>query len=87
MFLRKMFVGGIIFQLFFLICIVLGILWVFSNYTNRKEVREEKIGESFILDGDTIQVVDYSLLKSTYTLQDGKEISVKLIDKLEQLKK
>lgn len=47
---------------------------------------ESKLGEKFIFENDTVTVIDYSLLTSTYSLSNGAEVSFKLIDKLPKVK-
>ena len=41
-----------------------------------------KIGSKLILEKDTVMIIDYSLLKNSYTLSNGKEISFDLVEKL-----
>ena len=43
---------------------------------------ESKVGTKLILEKDTVMIIDYSLLKNSYTLSNGKEISFELVDKL-----
>jgi len=44
---------------------------------------ERKVGERVVLKTDTLMIIDYSLFKSNFTLEDGREISFDLVDKLE----
>lgn len=44
---------------------------------------ENKVGERVVLKTDTLMIIDYSLLKNNFTLEDGREISFDLVDKLE----
>ena len=43
---------------------------------------KSKVGTKLILEKDTVMIIDYSLLKNSYTLSNGKEISFELVDKL-----
>lgn len=43
---------------------------------------ESNIGKNIILQGDTLMVVDYSIINNSYTLEDGRSIDIKLVDKL-----
>jgi hypothetical protein len=54
-----------------------------------KEVNklESRIGTKVIINKDTLLIIDCSILNNSYTLEDGREISYKLIEKLENEKK
>ena len=36
--------------------------------------------------GDTLMIIDYSYIESNYTLEDGRKISIDLVDKLSYIK-
>jgi hypothetical protein len=45
---------------------------------------KENVGQKVIIKNDTLMIIDYSFLNSNYTLEDGRGISVDLVDKLER---
>ncbi len=44
---------------------------------------ESRIGTKIIINQDTLLIIDCSILNNSYTLEDGREISYKLVKKLE----
>ncbi len=50
-----------------------------------KEVEkyETRVGDLIILKNDTLMIIDYSFMESNFTLEDGRKISIDLLDKLE----
>jgi len=52
----------------------------------RQDKFKANIGCKFIIGKDTAMVLDYSTLKETYTFDNGKEVSVELIEKLKPVK-
>lgn len=45
-----------------------------KKYTNM-------VGKKVLIDKDSVMIVDYSILHETYTLSNGKTVSIKLIKK------
>ena len=53
-----------------------------SNEVEKTQNSYEKhIGETYVLEGDTLKVIDYSVINGTYTLSNGVEINKVLIEK------
>lgn len=48
---------------------------------DHEETYENMVGKKILLDKDSITIIDYSILHETYTLSNGKTVSVKLIKK------
>lgn len=44
-----------------------------------KEKYKPYLGKTFVLDSDTLTIVDYSLLTETFVLSNGKEINYRLV--------
>lgn len=65
----------------FLIAWIWVILTIVNSYLDITSKRESKIGEKVIFNGDTLQIIDYSFINSTYTLSNGRVVNYKLIDK------
>ena len=40
---------------------------------------KKHIGESFVLSGDTLVIIDYSMFNETFTLSNGQKISSELV--------
>ena len=43
---------------------------------------ETRVGDKVVLKGDTLMIIDYSFVESNFTLEDGRKISIELLDKL-----
>jgi len=81
--IKKVFIAMII----LLIILIALLKIIFTNLRNNineeKSKIEENLGKEVILKGDTLQIHDYSIFNQVYILEDGKEISFALFDKLE----
>lgn len=57
--------------------------YVFNDINSELKKEKEKykvmIGKKFVLEKDTLIIVDYSGLKETFTLSDGREVNEKLV--------
>lgn len=47
---------------------------------------KEKVGKTYVIGKDTVTVMDYSLLHSTYKLSNGKEVAFAFMDSLTPVK-
>lgn len=56
--------------------LTLSITKVISTEQDKYKV---KIGQKFILEKDTLTIVDYSLIMETFKLSNGKEVNASLI--------
>jgi hypothetical protein len=65
------------------IIMLIGLV-VFLDFEFKKEVQlyESAIGEMVVIKEDTLMVVDYSMFKDSYTLDNDIEISSVLFEKL-----
>lgn len=61
--------------------ITIGIIYIIivNKLEDRNNLYKEKIGTEYILEKDTLTVVDYSFLSETFTLSDGRKVNVALI--------
>jgi hypothetical protein len=66
----------------FIGCVVI-IAKILSSINEHEQKVDDMIGSEVIYKGDTLMIVNYSLLNSTYGLENGVEINTKLIDDLE----
>ena len=60
-----------------IIFLILYFVFIAPTYNKNKS----KIGEEIIFSGDTLMIVHYRFLSKSYILEDGREISIKLINK------
>lgn len=67
----------------FLIIGIILILMIFNSVTKTsdslKKEYEPEIGKQFILDKDTLTIVDYSTLEESFILSNGKKVNKSLI--------
>lgn len=54
---------------------------IVEGFNTEASEYEEHIGETCTINKDTLIIVDYSLLKESFTLSDGREVNRKLIIK------
>lgn len=59
--------------------IVVGISYRIAEIEIEATLNESHIGENYVLNGDTMTIIDYSYLGSTYTLSNGVKINEKLV--------
>jgi hypothetical protein len=50
---------------------------------NAKNKIEVNLGKKVVMENDTLLIIDYSFYESTYTLSNGKIVSIKLVEKLQ----
>lgn len=66
--------------------LVLGWYFMTSNFTKRLSKEEEKfkemVGLRVVLDKDTLRIMDYSILKENFILNNGNTISYDFAKKL-----
>ncbi len=63
-----------------------GCIWmliVFANNMSKEheETYDNMVGKKVLIDKDSLTVVDYSIIHETYTLSNGKTVSIKLFKK------
>ena len=51
-----------------------------TTYNSAKERMEKNVGKQIVLDGDTLTVTDYSVIKNTYILSGEKEVGAKFVE-------
>lgn len=59
---------------------ITGVMGVI-NYVKADKAMKFFVGEKVVLSGDTLTIIDYSLFKETFKLEDGKEIHYSIIKK------
>lgn len=63
---------------FFLIVIGISVLTK-QDITHKRKIMESHIGETVVMNKDTLYVVDYSFFMKTYTLSNGTKIDQSFI--------
>ena len=59
----------------------------FESLDDELQQYRDEIGETVILQKDTLMVVDYSILGGVFTLEDGRTVNQDLVLKLEHVTK
>lgn len=61
--------------------ITIGIIYIIiiNRLEDHNNHYKEKIGTEYILEKDTLTVVDYSFISETFTLSDGRKVNAALI--------
>ncbi len=75
----KAIIGIMIGTLIFAIGITLLTNNVIIQVKNEKAKYEAKVGQKFILEKDTLTIINYSSIMETFTLSNGKEISASIV--------
>ena len=65
----------------FLIAWIWVILTIVNSFSDTVSKYKSKLGEKVIFNGDTLQIIDYSLINNNYTLSNGRIVNCKLIYK------
>jgi len=52
-----------------------------ETYTIDKALYDSNLGKEYVLNNDTLKIIDYSMWNKTYTLSNGVKINSKLINK------
>lgn len=63
-----------------------GCIWMLIAFSNDMSKEHEAtydnmVGKKVLIEKDSLTIVDYSILHETYTLSNGKTVSIKLIKK------
>lgn len=65
------------------IIFVLSVHLLTKSITNEIDKKTEKykgkVGEKFILEKDTLIIIDYSTIKESFTLSNGKEVNSSMV--------
>lgn len=68
------------------LCSFVFCIWMLFQFANSMSKEHEAtydnmVGKKVLIDKDSLTIVDYSILHETYTLSNGKTVSIKLIKK------
>lgn len=69
----------IILFIIFFISISMFISWNANNIKNMVKKYDAQIGKKFILENDTLIIINYSLIEDNFTLSNGKIINSLLV--------
>lgn len=66
----------------FLVFILITVWVGYCNHAFKKEHDRytTRVGEKVVLSGDTLMIIDYSFVNSNFTLEDGRKISIEILD-------
>ncbi len=66
-----------------LLFLIVVYIWIFGGI--KSDIRKEKekykvfIGQKFVLEKDTLIIVDYSMIQQNFTLSNGEEVNENLV--------
>lgn len=70
-------------QILFFLLISIIIALAFSGFFRELEKVENNIGKSVVLNGDTLLIIDISIINGSYILENGTEINFTLPQKID----
>jgi hypothetical protein len=77
--MKKMIIGMIASIAVFVFCVHLLTTSITSVIDKEKNKYRVKIGQKFILEKDTLTIIDYSSIMGTFTLSNGKEVNASIV--------
>ena len=77
--MKKMIIGMISLVALFVFCVHLLTTSIISEIDKEKNKYKVKIGQKFILEKDTLTIIDYSSIMETFTLSNGKEVNASIV--------
>lgn len=79
--MKKIFIGFILFATFSATVIISVISSLTTEVDKIQSKYKEQIGKKFVLDKDTLTIVDYSSIMENFTLSNGKVVSASMVIK------
>jgi hypothetical protein len=73
--MKKMIVGMIALVAVFAFCVHV----LTTSIDKEKDKYKVKIGQKFILEKDTLTIIDYSSIMETFTLSNGQEVNASIV--------
>jgi hypothetical protein len=77
--MKKMIIVTVCLVIVFVLCVHFLISSITTGISKEQDKYKVKIGQKFILEKDTLTIVDYSSIMETFKLSNGKEVSSSLI--------
>lgn len=77
--MKKMIIGMIALVALFVFCVRLLTSSITNEIDKEKNKYKVKIGQKFILEKDTLTIIDYSSIMETFTLSNGKEVNASIV--------
>jgi hypothetical protein len=77
--MKKMIIATVCVVIVFVLCVHLLISSITTGISKEKDKYKVKIGQKFILEKDTLTIVDYSSLMENFKLSNDKEVNASLI--------
>ncbi len=78
---------AIIYYIVMIVIIAFAVNFLLKKFDTAQAEVDERIGSSVVYKSDTLMITNYSLLNNSYGLDNGTEISAKLLDDLEVITK
>ncbi len=79
--MKKQIIIGVVAIVAVILLFSFFITLIIGGIDKEKNKYESKVGSTFILEGDTTTIVDYSSVMETFTLSNGKKVGAALIFK------
>jgi hypothetical protein len=77
--MKKMIIGMIALVAVFVFCVHLLTSSITNEIDKERNKYKVKIGQKFILEKDTLTIIDYSSIMETFTLSNGKEVNASIV--------
>jgi len=77
--MKKQIIIGASVMALLVLSLIFTFRFLFNGIDEEKDKYKSKIGDTYVLDGDTTTVVDYSTIMETFTLSNGKKINSSLL--------
>lgn len=77
--MKKMIIGMIVMIALFVFLVHSLTSSITTEIGKEKDKYKVKIGNKFILEKDTLTIVDYSSIMETFTLSNGKEVNASIV--------
>lgn len=78
----KNLVGGIVVYLALVALVVVVVHNIIEGFSETDSSMKNMVGNEVVIKGDTLMIIDYSMLSGSFVLEDGRKISVELAEKL-----
>lgn len=77
-------------DLIIFLVLIASIVLISKHFVNKldkvEQLYKDKMGKTIILEGDTLTIIDYSMLNETLTLSNGKKLDVEIVNDSKTIK-
>jgi len=83
---KKIAIVGLLFTVVFYILVIMAVSHIIKGVEDEKSSYSKNVGKHIVIEKDTLMIINYSTIKGTYSLSNGKEIDKVIIEKSKYLK-